>query len=177
MAQLAVLEYPDPRLRTRAARVTVFGAPLDALIEDMLQTMYASKAIGLAATQVDVHQQIIVIDTSGNASDPHVFINPSIIARSGLGMVEEGCLSVPGVYDSVRRALRVTVRAVNRAGAEYERDLEGVLAVCLQHEMDHLDGKLFVDHLSWLRRLRARRVLARARREHAPSRVGTAAHP
>ena len=177
MARLPVLEYPDPRLRTRAAPVTEFGAPLAVLIHDLLETMYASRAIGLAATQVDVHQRVLVMDVSGEASDPQVFINPTILSRRGQGMVEEGCLSVPGVNDSVRRALQVTVRAVDRAGVAYERDLEGVPAVCLQHELDHLDGLLFVDHLSWLRRLRARRMQARAGRERAAGGVGAPAHP
>lgn len=177
MARLAVLEYPDPRLRTRAEPVTVFGAELGALIEDLLETLYASQAIGLAATQVNVHQRVIVIDVSGDASDPQVFINPTIMAHSGLGMVEEGCLSVPGVNDSVRRWLCTTVRTADRNGHVCERDLEGVLAVCLQHEIDHLNGMLFVDRLPWLRRLRARRVLARAGRERAGAAHGAPAHP
>jgi peptide deformylase len=162
MACREILEYPDPRLRTRARAVTSYGLELQALIDDLFETMYAKGAIGLAATQVNVHQCVVVLDVSGDASDPQAFINPQILARRGLGMVEEGCLSLPGLYDSVRRALSITIRAVDRTGATYERELEGLLAVCLQHEMDHLSGVLFVDRLPLLRRLRVRRGLARA---------------
>lgn len=163
MAVLPILEYPDPRLRTRALPVTSFGADLQALIDDLFETMHASKAIGLAATQVDVHRAIVVLDLSGDGSDPRAYINPRILRRSGVGMVEEGCLSVPGVYDSVKRALAIRICAHDRAGVAYERDLDGMAAVCLQHEMDHLDGRLFVDRLSFLRRLKVRRALRQGR--------------
>ena len=178
MARLSILEYPDPRLRTRASSVTDFGAELQQLIDDLFETLYASKAIGLAATQVDVHLAVIAIDVSGDASDPQVFINPRILSRGGLAVVEEGCLSVPGIYDNVRRALQLRVRAVDRAGLAYERDIEGVLAVCLQHEMDHLAGTLFVDHLSLWRRLRLGARMANARRlRNGEAGSGVPAHP
>jgi len=172
MARRSVLEYPDPQLRTRAEPVTDFGHELQVLVDDLLETLRATRALGLAATQVNVHRQVLVIDVSDDRDDPQVFINPQIIDRSGLGMVEEGCLSVPGIHESVRRALALTVRAVDRAGTPYERRVEGILAVCLQHEMDHLEGRLFVDHLPWYKRRGLRRRLARIRRDQ-----GGAPHP
>ncbi|MEO6186681.1 MAG: peptide deformylase [Steroidobacteraceae bacterium] len=165
MARLAILEYPDPRLRTRAAPVTTFDAALKQQIAAMLETMYAAPGIGLAATQVDWHFRLLVIDVSEDQSNPHVFINPEILERSGTATGEEGCLSVPGIYDDVPRAERVRVRAHDAEGKAYERELEGMLAVCLQHEMDHLDGKLFVDYLSELKRQRIRKKLDKERRE------------
>lgn len=164
MTRRAVLEYPDPRLRIRAEPVTDFGTELQTLVDDLLETVRASRALGLAATQVDVHRRVLVVDVSGTGAAPQVFINPEIVDRSGLGIVEEGCLSVPGIHESVRRALAITVRAVDRAGRPYERRVEGMLAVCLQHEMDHLDGRLFVDRLPWYKRVGLARRMARARR-------------
>jgi peptide deformylase len=167
MARLTILEYPDPRLRTRAVPVTRFDAALGQLVDDMFETMYAAPGIGLAATQVDVHQQLIVIDVSKDKTEPLVFINPEIIARDGVEVTEEGCLSVPGIYEEVERADRVTVRAFDRHGARFERELDGIAAVCLQHEMDHLAGKLFVDYLSDLKRERIRKKLDKDRKERA----------
>jgi peptide deformylase len=167
MARLTILEYPDPRLRTRAVPVTRFDAALGQLVDDMFETMYAAPGIGLAATQVDVHQQLIVIDVSKDKTEPLVFINPEIIARDGVEVTEEGCLSVPGIYEEVERADRVTVRAFDRHGARFECELDGIAAVCLQHEMDHLAGKLFVDYLSDLKRERIRKKLDKDRKERA----------
>lgn len=175
MAQLAILEYPDPRLRTRAAPVTRFDAALKQQIADMFETMYAAPGIGLAATQVDWHHQLIVIDVSEEKNQPFVLINPQILSREGKGSGEEGCLSVPGIYDDVPRAERVRVRAQDADGQFFERDLEGLLAVCVQHEMDHLDGKLFVDYLSEMKRQRIRKKLDKERRERAAdARTGAA---
>ena len=165
MALLPILEFPDPRLRTRAAPVAIFDAELGQLIDDMLETMYAAPGIGLAATQVNVHQRIIVIDVSEQKDQPLVLINPEILACDGVELTEEGCLSVPQVFEQVERAARVRVRARDRDGVEFEREFDGLLAVCVQHEMDHLDGKLFVDYLSSLRRERIRRKLEKERRE------------
>jgi peptide deformylase len=165
MAQLSILEFPDPRLRTRAAPVREFDASLGRLIEDMLETMYAAPGIGLAATQVNVHRALLVVDVSEAKDEPQVFINPQILSRDGATQTEEGCLSVPQTYELVERAARVRVRAQNREGEYFERDLDGLLAVCVQHEMDHLDGRLFVDYLSNLKRERIRRKLLKERRE------------
>lgn len=164
MALRTILEFPDPRLRTRAKPVTRFDAALQQLIADMLETMYAAPGIGLAATQVDVHQQVIVIDVSDTHDQPLVLINPQILTREGEESTEEGCLSVPGVFDEVKRAARIRVRTQDRAGNPMERDCEGLLAVCIQHEMDHLDGKLFVDYLSSLKRERIRKKLDKERK-------------
>ncbi|MEE4184403.1 MAG: peptide deformylase [Gammaproteobacteria bacterium] len=152
MALLTILEHPDPRLRLHAEPVTRFDADLGQLVDDLLETLYASKAIGLCAQQANDLRQVIVMDLSGEAAAPQVYINPSILAGSRPGMVEESCLSVPGVVASVARNTRIRVRAQDRTGEFFERDLEGMDAVCLQHEMDHLVGTLFVDRLSWLRR-------------------------
>jgi len=167
MALLEILEFPDPRLRTRAAPVTRFDAALGQLIDDMFETMYAAPGIGLAASQVNVHQQLIVMDCGGERREPLVFINPEVLARDQVGVMEEGCLSVPGIFDEVERAQRVRVRALDREGKPFEVELEGLPAVCLQHEMDHLDGKLFVDYLSMLKRDRIRRKLDKDRRDRA----------
>ncbi|HVN99608.1 MAG TPA: peptide deformylase [Steroidobacteraceae bacterium] len=167
MAQLTILEFPDPRLRTRAAPVQVFDAALQRLIADMLETMYAAPGIGLAATQVNVHQRLIVVDVSEGHDEPQVFINPVILSREGKELSEEGCLSVPQVFEPVERAERVTVRAQDAHGQFFERELTGLLAVCVQHEMDHLEGKLFVDYLSSLKREHIRRRLEKERRERA----------
>jgi peptide deformylase len=167
MARLQILEYPDPRLRTRAVPVTQFDAALGQLVADMFETMYAAPGIGLAASQVDVHQRLIVMDVSEGKTDPLVFCNPEILAREGIATTEEGCLSVPGIFDDVERAARVRVRAQDRTGQTFERDLEGLAAVCLQHEMDHLEGKLFVDYLSDMKRQRIRKKLDKDRKERA----------
>lgn len=167
MALLTILEFPDPRLRTRATDVTEFDASLHRLIDDMFETMYKAPGIGLAASQVNVHKRVIVIDTSKENDDPQVFINPEILSRDGVEVTEEGCLSVPGIYEDVERAERIRVRARDRHGAAFERDLDGLLAVCLQHEMDHLQGKLFVDYLSDLKRERIRKKLERERKDRA----------
>jgi len=167
MALRTILEFPDPRLRTKAQPVTRFDAALRRLVDDMLETMYAAPGIGLAATQVDVHQRVIVIDISAEHNQPLVLINPEIIAREGEASSEEGCLSVPGIFDEVERAAKVRVRAHERDGTVFERDFDDILAVCIQHEMDHLDGKLFVDYLSDLKRERIRKRLDKERRERA----------
>ena len=165
MAQLTILEFPDPRLRTRAAPVREFGASLAQLVDDLLETMYAAPCIGLAATQVDVHRAVIVLDVSERRDEPQVFINPRIVGREGLTKSEEGCLSVPQCYEPVERAARVRVQAQDRHGVGFERELDGLLAVCVQHEMDHLEGRLFVDYLSSLKRERIRRRLVKEQRE------------
>ncbi len=167
MSRLTILEYPDPRLRTRARPVEQFDAALGKLIDDMFETMYEAPGIGLAASQVDVHRRLIIMDVSEDRSQPLVFINPQILEREGSARTEEGCLSVPGIFDDVERAARVRVRAQDRTGATFERDLDGVVAVCLQHEMDHLEGKLFVDYLSDLKRDRIRKKLDKERKERA----------
>lgn len=165
MAIRTILEFPDPRLRTRAQPVTRFDAGLHKVIEDMLETMYAAPGIGLAATQVDVHQRLVVIDISADRSDPLILINPQILSREGEIATEEGCLSVPGYFDEVKRASRIRVRAQDRDGNVFERDCEELLAVCVQHEMDHIDGRLFVDYLSNLKRERVRKKLEKERKE------------
>lgn len=163
MARLTVLEYPDPRLRTIAQPVVEFDAHLSRQIDDLFETLYASRAIGLAATQVDLHRRILVMDVSADQKAPQLFINPEILARDALAMVEESCLSLPGISESVPRATRVTVRAVDRDGRSAERELRDLEAVCLQHEMDHLEGRLFADHLSFFKRLRVWRQLGARR--------------
>jgi len=165
MSRLTILEYPDPRLRTRARPVERFDVALERLIDDMFETMYEAPGIGLAATQVDVHQRLIVMDLSEDRSAPLVFINPEVLEREGTAKTEEGCLSVPGIFDDVQRAARVRVRAQDQSGAAFERDLAGVVSVCLQHEMDHLEGKLFVDYLSDMKRDRIRKKLDKERKE------------
>ena len=162
MALLSILRYPDPRLRQRSARVDRVNERIRKLIKDMADTMYAAPGVGLAATQVDVHLQVIVIDISETRDQLRVFINPELVAASGDADVEEGCLSVPGVYEKVRRAERVTVRALDAGGERFTLEAEGLLAVCIQHEMDHLEGKVFVEKLS---RLKQSRILARMRKQ------------
>jgi peptide deformylase len=174
MAIRTILEFPDPRLRTRAQPVTQFDAELGRLIDDMFESMYAAPGIGLAATQVDVHKRLIVIDVSEARNAPLVFINPEILSREGVAETEEGCLSVPGIFDEVERAAKVRVWAQDRTGTAFERDYDGVLAVCVQHEMDHLEGKLFVDYLSDLKRQRIRKKLEKERKQRA-SRANDAA--
>jgi peptide deformylase len=167
MAKLKILEFPDPRLRTRAQPVEVVDAELNALIDDMLETMYAAPGIGLAATQVDVHKRFLVADVSADQSAPHVFINPVIVEKDGVTVTEEGCLSVPGYYEDVERAEHIRVRCLDRQGEETEMEADGLLAVCIQHEIDHLDGKLFVDYLSETKRQRIRKKLEKERRHQA----------
>ena len=169
MAKLSILRYPDPRLHTVAKPVTQVDARIRQLVDDMLETMYQADGVGLAATQVDVHERVIVIDTSERRDDPRVLINPELVARSEEMVVgDEGCLSVPQVYDKVQRHARVTVRALNRDGETYEFEAEGLLAVCVQHEMDHLLGKVFVEYLSPLKRNRIKtKMLKKTREEQA----------
>lgn len=167
MAKLNILEFPDRRLRTVAKPVARVDYALRALIDDMLETMYAAPGIGLAASQVDVHQQLLVLDVSENSDAPMVFINPEILGSEGEQVYQEGCLSVPGIYADVHRAEHITVRALDRDGNAFECDAHGVLAVCIQHEMDHLAGKLFVDYLSPLKREMVKKKLAKARRDAA----------
>ncbi|MEI8296540.1 MAG: peptide deformylase [Pseudomonadota bacterium] len=169
MTRLTILEYPDPRLRTRARPVTQIDAAMQRLIDDMLETMYAAPGVGLAAPQVDFHQRLLVIDVSERNDEPLVFINPEILARGEIYEGEEGCLSVPGYYAAVCRARTVRVRALDRDGKTFERNYDGLLAVCVQHEMDHLDGKLFVDYLSELKRTRIRKKLEKDQRQRGGS--------
>jgi peptide deformylase len=167
MALRTILEFPDPRLRTRAKPVTEFDAALGTLIDDLFETMYAAPGIGLAATQVDVHQRVLVLDTSSDRSGQLALVNPQILAREGEESTEEGCLSVPGIFDEVKRAAKIRIRAQDRTGAVFERDYDDILAVCIQHEMDHLEGKLFVDYLSDLKRERIRKKLDKERKERS----------
>lgn len=162
MALLPILHYPDPRLHKVAARVERFDDKIRKLINDMAEAMYAASGVGLAATQVDVHLRIIVIDISESRGQLRVFVNPELIAASGVAEREEGCLSVPEVYEKVRRAERVTVRAQDTEGRAYTLEAEGLLAVCVQHEMDHLEGKVFVEKLS---RLKQSRIRARLKKQ------------
>jgi peptide deformylase len=175
MALRTILEFPDPRLRKRAETVTRFDAALGILIDDMLETMYAAPGIGLAATQVDVHQRVIVIDISKEHNEPLVLVNPEILTRDGEASTEEGCLSVPNIFDEIKRAAKVRVRAQDRNGTSFERDFDEILAVCIQHEMDHLEGRLFVDYLSDLKRERIRKKLDKDRKERASRAVATSA--
>jgi peptide deformylase len=153
---LKILEYPDPRLRKTAAPVPAVTPEIRKFVADLTDTLYAAPGVGLAATQVDVHKRVIVVDVSAARDELHVFINPEIIAAEGEAEGEEGCLSVPGYYDAVRRAAKVTVRALDARGEPFQLQAEGMLAVCIQHEMDHLVGKMFVDYLSPLKRARLR---------------------
>jgi len=168
MAVLDILEFPDPRLRTVAREVEKVTEQTRRLIDDMFETMYAAPGIGLAASQVDVHQRLLVIDISEDHNDPMVFINPQVtILDPELGEYDEGCLSVPGFYETVNRPRRVSVTALDRDGKEFTREIEGLLAICLQHEIDHLDGKLFVDYISPLKRQRIRKKLEKSQRQRA----------
>jgi len=165
MALLPILEFPDPRLRTKARPVADVDGRIQKLIDDMLETMYDAPGIGLAASQVDVHEQVIVIDLSETKDQPRVFINPEVeVIEAELGQYDEGCLSVPGFYETVKRPRQVRVKALDRDGTPFVEDMDGLLAICLQHEMDHLDGKLFVDYLSPLKRQRIRSKLEKAHR-------------
>jgi peptide deformylase len=164
VALLSILEYPDPRLRTRAKPVTAFDDRLRRLVSDMAETMYEAPGVGLAATQVDVHECLIVIDISEEKNDLQVFINPEILWASEEKVeCEEGCLSVPGIYDAVTRPERVRIRALDLQGQVFERDCNGLLAVCVQHEMDHLMGKMFVEYLSPLKQERIKAKMKKRR--------------
>lgn len=165
MAILNILNYPDPRLYKVAAAVEAVDDEIRSLVENMAETMYAAPGIGLAATQVDVHKQVIVIDISEDKSDLQVFINPRIITSCGSQSYEEGCLSVPGVYETVTRAEQVTVEALDAQGRPFTIEAEGLLAVCIQHEMDHLLGKVFVEYLSPLKQNRIKTRLKKRQRE------------
>jgi len=165
MAILQILHYPDPRLRTVAKPVSVFGDEVQRVVADMLETMYAAPGIGLAATQINVHKRILVTDTSRDGTDPRCFINPQIIESRGVEQMDEGCLSVPDVFETVERAEWIRVQAFDQFGAPFELELDGLLAVCVQHEIDHLDGKLFVDRLSSLKRSRIRRKFEKAQKQ------------
>ncbi|GAB4352426.1 MAG: peptide deformylase [Gammaproteobacteria bacterium] len=165
MAKLDILHFPDPRLRNRAHPVEKVDDAVRQLVDDMFETMYDAPGIGLAATQVNVTQQVIVIDVSEEKNAPLCLINPEILAREGIEEMEEGCLSVPGIYEKVTRADRIKVRALDRDGEPFEIDADGLLAVCIQHEMDHLEGKLFVDYLSEMKRQRIRKKLEKLRRQ------------
>jgi peptide deformylase len=168
MARLPILRYPDPRLHTVARPVAVVDERLRRLVDYMLETMYAADGVGLAATQVDVHKRVLVADVSKEQNQPLTFVNPEIVEREGATEAEEGCLSVPGIFDTLtNRSARVVVRALDRNGKPFELEADGLLAVCIQHEIDHLEGKLFVDYLSELKRTRIRKKLEKERRERA----------
>jgi len=168
MAKLHILRFPDPRLHTVAKPVAQVDARIRQLVDDMLETMYAADGVGLAATQVDVHERVIVIDTSETRNDPRVLINPEITARSEeMTFSDEGCLSVPQIYDKVKRHARVTVRALDRSGEWREFEADGLLAICVQHEMDHLIGKVFVEYLSSLKRDRIKTKMLKKTRDEA----------
>ena len=166
MAKLNIFRYPDPRLHTVARPVTEVDARIKQLVDDMLDTMYAADGVGLAATQVDVHERVIVIDTSEARDDPRVLINPELLFKSEeMSFSDEGCLSVPQVFDKVKRHAQVRVRALNRSGETYEFDADGLLSVCVQHEMDHLLGKVFVEYLSSLKRDRIKTKMIKKTRD------------
>jgi len=172
MASLDILEFPDPRLRKVATPVAAFDAALGRLIEDMLETMYSAQGIGLAATQVNVHKQLLVLDVSETRDQPHVYINPRILASEGSETCEEGCLSVPGIFAEVSRAEKIRITARDRDGNPFEKELGGMHAVCFQHEMDHLKGKLFVDYLSPLKQRMVRKKLEKQRRQEIKNATG-----
>ncbi len=167
MARLPILLYPDTRLYKKASPVGNIDAAIRTLVADMTETMYAAPGIGLAATQVDVHKQIIVIDVSETRDQPIVLINPEISGREGIQNIDEGCLSVPDIYEPIERAQRITVRALDGQGKAFSLDAEGLLAVCVQHEMDHLEGKVFVDYLSRLKRTRIIAKLLKQQKKRA----------
>jgi len=167
MAILEILQYPDSRLNTAARRVEKIDAATRKLIDDLAETMYAAPGVGLAATQVDVHKQVIVIGVSEDRSDLRVFVNPEITRREGVAVNQEGCLSLPGIYDNVERAESVTVTALDRNGARFTLNASGMLAACIQHEIDHLQGKVFIDYLSELKQNRVRAKLKKRQRKAA----------
>lgn len=165
MAKLTILHFPDERLRTIAAPVEGVTPPIQQIVADMFETMYDAPGIGLAATQVDIHQRIIVIDVSEDKSQPLCLINPQLTAKDGVQQMDEGCLSVPGIYETVERANHIQLKALNQEGQAFEMEAEGLLAVCIQHEMDHLSGKLFVDYLSPLKRQRIKKKLSKQQKQ------------
>lgn len=165
MALLPILHYPDPRLRLRAGPIADVNDEVRRLIDDMFETMYQAPGVGLAAPQVNVAKQLIVIDITEDKSQPLCFVNPRILTREGEQEMEEGCLSVPAIYEKVSRAQTIRVRARDRQGADFEMTAEGLLAVCIQHEMDHLEGKLFVDYLSEFKRARLKKKMDKQRRQ------------
>jgi peptide deformylase len=167
MTKLVILEYPDPRLRKKAEPIHVVDDAVRQLADDLLETMYAANGVGLAATQVDVHKRLLVLDVSEQRNEPLVLINPEILSVQGQGVVEEGCLSLPGIYDKVMRAIQIRFRARGRDGQAFEMDADGLLGVCVQHEIDHLEGQLFVDHLSALKRQLIRRRMEKERRRRS----------
>lgn len=174
MAQLNILRYPDPRLHTVARPVAAVDERIRRLVDDMLETMYAADGVGLAATQVDVHERVIVMDTSQDRKDPRVLVNPEIVERSPeMKLGEEGCLSVPQTYDKIERHAWVTVRALDRDGQPFEMRAEGLASVCVQHEMDHLMGKVFVEYLSLLKRDRIKTKMLKRTRDEQASAVGS----
>lgn len=164
---MTILEFPDERLRKKAQPVETFDESLGRLIDDMLETMYAAPGVGLAATQINVQQRLLVIDISEEKNSPLCLINPQLIEKQGAGEMDEGCLSVPGVFEKISRAERIKVRALDRNGNPFELEAEGLLAVCVQHEMDHLEGKLFVDYLSPLKRQLVRKKMKKEQRHRA----------
>jgi len=167
MSVLKILEYPDPRLRTRAVPVKMVDDDIRQLVADLLETMYAAPGVGLAATQVDVHKRVLVFDVSETKDEPYCLINPELRNEAGIMTSDEGCLSVPGITEEVQRAEQITVSALDRDGNPFERETTGLMAVCIQHEIDHLDGKLFVDYLSELKRQRIRKKLVKSRKQGA----------
>jgi peptide deformylase len=171
MAKLTILEFPDPRLRIRAAAVESVDNTLRTLIDDLFETMYDAPGIGLAATQVDVHKRLLVADVSADKSQPYALINPVILEKDGVTVTEEGCLSVPGYYEEVERAEHIRTRFLDYSGKEVELEAEGLLAVCIQHEIDHLEGKLFVDYLSEAKRQRIRKRLVKDKRHRGAGAV------
>jgi peptide deformylase len=177
MTKLAILEYPDPKLRTRAEAVAAVDDAVRQLADDLLETMYAANGVGLAATQVDIHRRVIALDVSEGRDQPLILINPELQSAEGKGPAEEGCLSLPGIYDKLSRATRIRVRALDLQGKPFEMDAEGLLATCIQHEMDHLEGKLFVDYLSELKRQLIRRRLEKERRQKSTGSVSRASAP
>ncbi|MCG7870129.1 MAG: peptide deformylase [gamma proteobacterium symbiont of Stewartia floridana] len=172
MAILDILHFPDPRLRNKAKPVAQVDDSIRRLVDDMLETMYQAPGIGLAATQVNVAKRVVVIDLSEEKNEPLCLINPEIIERDGIEQMEEGCLSVPGIFETVSRADKIRFKALDRDGVPFEEEAEGLLAVCVQHELDHLDGKLFVDYLSSLKRQRIRKKLEKESRQQTSSTAG-----
>jgi len=167
MAKLDILHFPDKRLRTKASEINHVDDDLRVIIDDMFETMYDAPGVGLAATQVNIHQRLMVIDVSEEKDQPLCFINPVITHKEGIEVMQEGCLSVPGFYEDIERANAITVKALDKQGKSFELTSDGLLAVCIQHEIDHLDGKLFVDYLSPLKRNRIRKKLERMEKELA----------
>ena len=164
MSLLNILHYPDPKLRIKATPITQVDDPIKKLVDDMWETMYDAPGVGLAAPQVSVSKRLIVIDISEDKSDPLCFINPELIEKHDISVMEEGCLSVPGIYENIERASNITVKALDREGKPFTMDAEGLLSICIQHEIDHLDGKLFVDYLTKMKQTRIRKKMEKLRR-------------